>query len=306
MKTNPIYYMISLLAVMMFTSCNERDYCDFGDWDVSTVFHYDWNQARPDTMPARLNNELKGTIPSTFVSLPDWEIMKQVDGDFTLFCWNDAQNVTVKDELITVARNVDGSLKSVGELFTGKTSYSISNQNEKDLEKNSHHHWNDKPFHHGSSILLDTVTVEMKAQTRVICMVINLSGAGGDIASIMGQMGGIASHRSSGDASQGVTDGNVDMVFEKINDSTYVAKVRVIGADEQNKQIVSLTVNYTDGTSSEPDTDVTDAMNDFNDELGGDDKNIGIDVTVRKTEVGFNAIITDWRIIDGGTVDVPY
>jgi hypothetical protein len=300
--------IISLLSLLLLVGCNKKEYCDFSTYDVSTVLHYDWTGVT-EKVPASLNNIMTSSAASTsFVSASDWYQLKQEDGNYNVFAWNDAENVTVSNKIITVAKNDDGSLKSVGELFTGERDFNIKNATAEDNEAGNHHHWNDPPYHTGKGVVFDTIDVKMKAQTRTLRMIVKVTTDEEliEITKMTAEVTGLTSYRSTDDVSGGVKDGLANLTFEKVNDSTYVASIRVIGNDEAEKQIVNLTVNFSDGSSSEPLADISGDMKDFNNNLGGDDKNIGLNMSVVKAKVGFAAVITDWNVIDGGTVDVPY
>ena len=307
MKAYKVYMAVSLSA-MLLAGCNHREYCDFSEYDVNTAIHYDWSEVKAKTIPAQLNNHLTGDETNDFVSPPDWKLLKQDAGSYSVFAWNDADNVKMNGEEIEVEKDANGGLMSVGELFTGKENYTVKDGSDIDLETGNNHQWNDPPFHHGTSLRYDTVNVKMKAQTRVLSVYIYVDTNQGDvdISKIIGSMAGISSSRNSDDMSQGVTDGFAILDFVKVNDSTYVGKIRVIGADMGTKQKVQLTVTFDDGGNVVTDADVSDEMDDFNDNMGGDDKNIGVKVQVQKTQVGYNAVITDWKTIDGGSVDVPF
>jgi hypothetical protein len=140
--------IISLLSLLLLVGCNKKEYCDFSTYDVSTVLHYDWAGVT-EKVPASLNNIMTSSAASTsFVSASDWYQLKQEDGNYNVFAWNDAENVTVSNKIITVAKNDDGSLKSVGELFTGERDFNIKNATAEDNEAGNHHHWNDPALPH--------------------------------------------------------------------------------------------------------------------------------------------------------------
>lgn len=310
MKTNRLHIIpiIIILLATGLTSCNNKEYCDFSAWKVSTALHYDWSGVTSSSIPSSLNNTLTGAKDSSFVSTAEWSLFKPVDGSYSLFAWNNAENVTVQDEMISVAKNADGSLKSTGELFTGKTTFSISNAVSYDLEKGNTHYWNDPPFHHGSSIIIDTVEVKMKAQSRVLKVFIKVKSEEDliQITKMTGSVTGLASARNSSDTSQGVTDGYANLTFTKVNDSIYVASISVIGADNASTQNVSLNVTFSDGSSTQTEANVSNEMSDFNTNLGNKEKDLELSVSVAKARVGYTAVITDWKTIDGGTIDIPY
>jgi len=289
-----IIYTIVGGVLLMVAGCNKREYCDFWGWENVTRFQYDWSNAK-GTIPEKLNNSLYSLKrDSIFISPNDKVDVYLSTANYSLFVWNDADNVVIKDSVIVVAKNADGSLKSVGELFTGKKNFAVMSIDLKEQERNNTHQWNDPPYHTGNKDLVKDVVIPMVAQTRVLKVYLKVNGSGMErVKNIKGVIKGIASSRRYNDTSEGFTDGVIDMTFDVVS-GMYVGYVRVIGADEAVSQTVNLTVSFDDGTSGDLTANVTDEMKDFNDDLGGKDKEIVIDIVVKKTDVGLSATIEGW------------
>lgn len=288
MKTmkQTLYIMIGMAALLtMPTSCVKDELYDTPHPDTGKIaVTADWNNRGENVaVPASWNIAI-GDYTGTETGATHAPDHLFAPGSYTLVAYSPADGITVSGTTATVANAaVNLIVNTPGWLFTSVQQVIIEADTDYDL------------------------TAVMQQQVRELTLVIEPTGDAADrIESIEGCLSGVAGCMDFDTGTYGNAS-NVELHFTKITDGTDAGKwsttVRLLGIARDTQKLTA-TIAYADGNPADThlDSDLTAALDGFNTGktisliLGGTLE------TPKGMDMG-NAVITDWKTVDGNKVD---
>ncbi len=268
--------MIAAGTIIYLTACDAKDpihETDHPDKAKITVTA-DWSAigqgiAKPSGYTVAFGDK-------TFTAMADKHTLPDLiePGDYTLYFYNEADNITIK------------GITSTADYATGMPGWFFSGRLDAVIEKDRHYEF----------------TISMKQQVRQLTLVIEPTGGTANrIEYITASLSGVAGSLDMATDTHG-TSSDVALAFAKDTDGKWTATVPLLGITGAEQKL-SGTIMFTDGTPDDMilDSDLTAALATFNDNKN-EPLTLGGQVEETPSPAGFTATINAWNKITGGSV----
>ncbi|MCD8080745.1 MAG: hypothetical protein LUF04_10180 [Bacteroides sp.] len=259
-----IVYMTALCILTLMTACSVKE--GFIDKDCpelgpgpgtgtdteSLRIVFDWSEAtqqHPDEL-IRIDIAATDGTETSLQSGPEGTTAELDAGMYRVTGYERAENVTVADEIVTVATCDDGSAEDPG-TFTGGA---VQAEVKQDVDN-------------------QVITIPMRYQTRMLIIRIRFTGEGvPELVESDGYVDGVTFSRPINEGfapldgqprHAALTSGTVDYTFAPGADDWYVGSRNLLGVDGDATQRLCVVLYFADGFSRELHMDVTEEMYEF-------------------------------------------
>lgn len=289
-------YTACLLVIAALAGCNKKElYTHEELYNAPTLLKVDWLGTFPTASTLQLHvwSVAEAIAVDTLFSMASDATarLELPEAEYAVTAIHDAAHIRFDGECFRLETDAGGLLSEPGELSAGAGVFRAVAQRE------------------------NTCVLPLFPFTRRLALRFRLDGeVEGRIASISACLGGIASSRRLADRTT-TRDGagTVGMVIERESDSgTRAGSSRGEGADDEGiffsgsrnllgihtgeRQILALTLHYTNGEEETLEQDLTSYLQDFNNQASGSvgDLTLNAGITVAG-QPGVSATINDWK-----------
>ena len=278
--------------VLIAASCNKKEFCDSLDpYGSNAELRYDWTSGCciPEEVEVRLLSSsgellsMQTSSGSAFLKLPL--------GNYQVLAYEKPKNIQLNGNIARLIALPDGTFAQPGDFSAGTCCIDVTK-------------W--KPC---SSIIM------MRRQFGRLKLSIETSGKDAALVSQMeGKLSGIALARdissnccvkTRSQRENGVQQaGSVKFGLQQ-DQNSYTGSVNYLGVPEDSEQLLSIRLEYADGSSQTLEMDATEHLSNPENETGGASKpsHLAIGLEVEQVKGVFSAKIVDWSFEAGGNLE---